>query len=713
MSYRLIRRLSLAAGVLAAAAAPSRACGPFFPSTIVDSGDAGVLWAPVADFRVEIARIAPPEQPPFKASVPEADPYEQTARADLADLAAALSEAEAPPDAGARILADYRQVREALRDRAKAHAEWAADARWNHKDPSPEPRLGAVRLPDGLPGEFADYLRGAVLYGQGRTAHAKAAWTALLDRPAGQRRRRATWAAFMLGKVALEESRPDAAARWFQTVRRLASEGCADSLGLAAASYGWEALAELHRKDHTRAAELYLIQHAAGDPTAVMSLAVTASRLLKAGPDALRQAAGNASARQVVTALIVARGGPRRSCPDEPDADIVRAWLSAVEAAGAKDVAGADRLGWAAYQAGDFDAASRWVERAPPDAPVALWVGAKLLLRSGEADQAAGILARVVRAFPADAVWRDVHYVYVKGDIDWPDDYAPADQAAGELAMIRLSRRQYAESLDLLLGHGRWTDAAYVAERVLTPEELTACVDRHWPASAAKYDEAGDVLRPAGGRHGPGYPSEAAGAIRHLLARRLTRIGRWKEARPYYPPRWQGPLDAYVGAIRAGDDPNRPATDRGRSLWQAAKIARWYGMELLGSELEPDFALHDGRYGDYAVAAGRTENDKWKLLPVSADERSRAGRSEVAPLERFHYRYIAADHAWRAAGLLPDQSEETARVLCQAGTWLKVRDPKAADRFYKALVIRCRRTELGRKADQLRWFPDIELDRPD
>jgi hypothetical protein len=43
-----------------------------------------------------------------------------------------------------------------------------------------------------------------------------------------------------------------------------------------------------------------------------------------------------------------------------------------------------------------------------------------------------------------------------------------------------------------------------------------------------------------------------------------------------------------------------------------------------------------------------------------------------------------------------------------AGSWLKSRDPKAADKFYKALVWRCRRTVLGKAADLKRWFPELD-----
>jgi hypothetical protein len=57
---------------------------------------------------------------------------------------------------------------------------------------------------------------------------------------------------------------------------------------------------------------------------------------------------------------------------------------------------------------------------------------------------------------------------------------------------------------------------------------------------------------------------------------------------------------------------------------------------------------------------------------------------------------------------MPDQSDKTARVLTVAGTWLKYRDPKAADRFYKALVRRCGGTSLGREAARRWWLPSVD-----
>ncbi len=75
------------------------------------------------------------------------------------------------------------------------------------------------------------------------------------------------------------------------------------------------------------------------------------------------------------------------------------------------------------------------------------------------------------------------------------------------------------------------------------------------------------------------------------------------------------------------------------------------------------------------------------------------------PENHWHYRYLAADLAWEAALLMPDEQEETAQVLCVAGSWLKGRDPLSADRFYQAIERRCAHTSLGREAVRRHSFP--------
>jgi hypothetical protein len=654
---------ALAAGAAVAGAAAALACGPYFPNRILTGRRSAILSAPEADFAEEIKRFQPSLKPGLKAVPPKGEDYaRQTFEAAAADLKAALAKSEMGERQRDVLEANYAVLRRSV---------------------AAAPRDLAV--PKSLPKEFALYLRGAAAWRRGEEDEARKHWKALLGLPAEERRWRSTWAAFMLGKSWTESAFPDRAAPWFQKVRELQAAGFKDTLGLAASSFGWQARAALNAEDPVDAAALYLKQHAAGDPTALPSLQTAADEILHAPEADQVRAARDRAARQVVTAYLISRAGPYR---ERPGREKALAWLKAAGKAGVRRLESADRLALAAYQAAEMKTAEEWLERADPNAPLTLWLRAKLLLREGNVDAAAGLLARTVRAFPRAEVWSDPRY--------WAGYYEGSglkarDQVRGELAVLRLGRRQYVESLDLLVRGGFWGDAAYVAERVLTPEELVRYVNRNWPEPKPR------------GEDDYGFRPEEE--IRYVLARRLARLRRFSEARPYYPPKMRPVLDAYRRALAHGRDERRAKHERAAALWKAARLARYQGMELIGTEVEPDWALHSGSFSRRAASRTRTGPKTEKLLRASSDEVRRLRMHRVFPEKRFHYRYTAADLAWEAAALMPAGKEATARVLCEAGTWLKARDPQEADRFYKALVRWCPNTELGREAARLRWFP--------
>lgn len=707
MSRRALVSILIVISALAAWPVLVWTCAPWFPNRLLTNPDGEALAAPVVDFSAEIARLLPQPKPEFRARPPgknERDVFEQTAKADVAELREALDALKVPAAQRDAAIAWHGAVRTTIQKHSKALNSWKIGETYNPgraQRPPPPP----FALPQGLPGEFADYMRGAIAYHQERYDEARTAWQAVLDRPAQERRYRSTWAAFMIGRALLEgdDEAPVKALEWFERVRALAREGYADSLGLAAASLGWQARGELSLGRYEAAFAHYLEQHAAGDTTAATSLRLAAKRALASGPRVLSRLAADRLARGVITAFIVARGGPFIRAPDPAG---VRAWLAAVEAAAVKGMEGADRLAWAAYQIGDMDTAARWVERAPADAGVALWVRAKLLLREGKLDEAAGVLGQACRHLPANAVWAEKSSAETDYGFEYLPDRVPARRAMGELGVLQMSRRQYVDALDLLLRGGYWLDAAYVAERVLTPEELIAYVDRTWPEPVAREGKKWhhwSVIRDVEGK---ADADAVAVAVRYLLGRRLTRLGKGQEARPYYPAERRPRLDAYLRAVRVGEDRSLPDAARAASLREAARIARHEGMELMGTETEPDWSCYDGHFEEEPIGDVREDHrERSKLAPMTDDERRRVAVPAAEPDKRFHYRYTAADHAWAAAELMPDDTEELAGFLYEAGSWLKYRDPDAADRFYKALVNRCRSTRLGREADRLRWFP--------
>jgi LysM repeat protein len=714
--------------------APLFACGPTFPNSLLDGGDAAVLVAPVAGFIEELRRMNLVETRfqaiPIQEEEGRASFATQTAAAELTDLATALKKAKTPNDELERIRSAHQAAREKLSqfvadtDAWNNSRPWVFDEKGNHRGipQLPQPRFPNIEVPAGLPAEFADYLEGALAWhnpavvGKGM---ARGAWERLLDRPPQDRRFKSTWAAFMLGR-ACEEKEPDKAVQYFKQVRDLARHGFIDSVGLAAASLGLEARVYLQQKKYDSAIESYLEQLATGDPTAGPSLIFTAAEVLTKGPDVLRPLAANPRMQRVLTAFVISRHY-RRSIESEhddseesskpgPKASVNQVWLEAVEAAGVKDVESASKLALAAYQNNDMPLAWRWIKRAP-NSPLAQWLQAKLLLHDGKTAQAAALLASVARAFAieppstnqiANAHFKDLLSIEAPGN---SPPLIPADrQVLGELGVLRLARREYAQALDALLNAGFWMDAAYVAERVLTADELKTYVDHYWPPAppeqvAEEQEKYGDseispaLLRPQ---------------IRYLLARRLMRSQRSDQAREYYPTEWMPEYLALVQFLRTGWDETLPADQRAQALFQAAFITRTNGMELIGTEVEPDWHVHDGNFEAGVAVATRATNAAAKVLVASEDELTRAARHKTDPGERFHYRYQAAALAWEATKLMPDNSDETARVLCTAGSWLKNRDPETADFFYKALVRRNRKTAIGMEADRIRWFPQLD-----
>lgn len=682
------------------------ACGPFFPNWLVNN-EANVLEAPTIWLQDALQPLLPAGKPAFAPAVDAKGPVQQTAAADRKDLEAAL--AGLPPERRQAVIGPYVRTRDAIVTYRDAVAAWREQAAFADPPPPRPAAPATLAVPAGLPGELEDYLRGAVAYHQDRLEDARAAWQKLLARPANERRLRSTWAAFMLGKTFLE-SDPAAAVRELERTRQLASQGFPDPLGLAEASLGWQARAEMNRHRFDEALKLYLQQQKAGDPTALPSIRRAAAKAVD-DPKDLQQVARSPAARAVFTAWVLSVWS--RTDYDGPlDPAAARKWLAAVRAAGVIQADGADRLAWAAYRAGDFAAAGEWLKRARADAPMTRWIRAKLLLRAGKVAEAEPLLAQARAALPAAALPdHDLWQAYESG-------VQPAlrPRAAGELGAVRLTRGEYAAALDDFLRGGWWTEAAYVAERVLTVDELRAYVDKTWPAALAAHppepprnvDEPGNAWEIQFAGLAPPPESKIAADLRNLLGRRLARTGKLAEARAYLPENRRPALDDLARSIARGHDTARPAAERSQDLFRAACLTRYQGMELLGTEIEPDWFLFTGSYETDPFAAARSDPKTHRHLGPTPDERQRVARNRAVPEKRFHYRYRGMDLAQEAAALLPANTEERARLLATAGNWVEGMDPKGARPLYDAIQSCCASTEIARRSHKVNAITNVE-----
>lgn len=232
--------------------------------------------------------------------------------------------------------------------------------------------------------------------------------------------------------------------------------------------------------------------------------------------------------------------------------------------------------------------------------------------------------------------------------------------------------------------------AAYLAEYVLSADELEAFIARKFPQHTAN-------LVPAGGNT-IGSTAEIAREMRYTLARRLLREGKWAKARTYFPEDLLPIFNSYVSAIQRGYNAALSDETRARAFWDAALIVRADGDALFLAASGPTYVA-DGEWEENPILKQRFAENS-----ASAEERSRV---ESRDISRFvnDRRFRAAMLAQNAASLLPNNDERTARLLCTAGVWLRYRDPKTADGFYRAIVIRCPQTQIGRHCSELHWFP--------
>ena len=276
---------------------------------------------------------------------------------------------------------------------------------------------------------------------------------------------------------------------------------------------------------------------------------------------------------------------------------------------------------------------------------------------------------------------------------------------ADEVRMTALGK--YAAALDAFLRGGHSLDAAYVAERVLSVDELESYVKQVANDAELNQRDRGDTRREIGGFSKTDW-------LRYLLARRLARLKQWDRARPYYPERWRQTLDAFRGHLALGGNENLPDRRRAEHLFRAAKLARHKGMELMGTEFEPDWSSWGGNY-QLGEATKKRFEDKPPPPGVSSrlmaavtgtsDEKQRTRRHAPSPDRRWHYRTYAAELMWRAAKLAPDNDDLTALALWHGGVWVGRYQGPDALRFHKALVIRCRNHPVGRDAERRHWFP--------
>jgi hypothetical protein len=701
---RSLGALSFAGVLLAAAAA--HACGPFFPNSYLVVPDYNppldVMDMPRVSFDAEITQLlGPPDTPRPQDTSENVDRYDRekkeahqaldaTSTTDVVELRETLRNDGMEIDAIEPLVKQYEVLRRTLAEVLAQEADEAATARSGYTEP-PDPLPIVVDLASyesmlgNIPVEFAEYLRGAVAYHGQRYEEAVQHWTKVLALPPRDREHRTVWASYMMGQALRKQKNPSKALEYFEQTREFVKSGVSDSLGLGVQSLGWQARAEGEAGQYVAAihhyAEFYKLEGRA--ETAIRSLDWVCGKIAKnANADAAL--AQDDLCWRVIAAWLA-------SHPDDPA--VPKRWLDVFTALHpTAPRAGADRMAWAAYGAGDIPAAAQWIELADANSPYAQWVRAKLLLRDGKIEEGTALLATL--GDRGAALMSELGTASAVGPAETASGITDMRRALAEAGVLLLSQQKYADALDKFAKSSFWPDTLYLADCVLTPQELEDYTTAH--AQDPELNEPEIALLYAE------HPMTRLERLRYVLATRWADQGLWDKALPYFPEGLREDARTLAQELKLGKDAQRPPRERARDLIAAGQLMRTKGMELLGRELAPDWRALEGLFDGGRSKSLGNEHDPRR---ISDDEKHRVEQNTSHPDIRFHYRYKAADLMWEAASLLPDNDPLTAKSLYLGGVYLKSRDPGAANRFYKALVRRNPNLLIARQARKLKWFP--------
>ena len=601
------------------------ACGPDFPMRLLDNRGQTLADLPEGNFNFELSRLGKTIAGLKNVTAATHNPNDMYGEENAA--AEAREKAE---QAGLSVeqQALVKQLR-GLTDARQVEAQGAS-----------------------LPAEIRLYVAGAVAFATGDHQLAVEYFNKLLALPADQRPLRSTWAAYSKGRTwfamssaggdaveALELSR-DA----FRLARQLSIDGFSDPLELGVASLGEEARVLRTAGDWSGAIELYEAQNLHGSAVGYTSLKQLMNELAELPEAELAELLQHKAVQQLVTASLVSRQG--WSFGDEPPNEKKLVKLLQNSTRGSLD--NADRLAAMSYQQGDYAGAKAFLENAG-DGGLAWWLRAKLAVRDGDKNAAAAAYSKAAQAFPQSEDWG------YRRTPDWAyEAVQPKCRVEGESAILALQRGEYLQAFVQLYRSNSvyWFDAATVAERVLTVEELKKYVDDNVPAPPALTQQERDNY----------VPLSVAASLRNLLGRRLLREGHYADAVAYFDnPDLQNKARLY-GEQRLKADAAWWPTKRASALYNAAWTAREWGMDILGYEMAPDYATFGGNYS--------LESAELKVGPlVSEAEVQRQVASEAKPDQRYHYRFVATKLAGRAADNLPHTSQAFAAVLCNAAGW--------------------------------------------
>lgn len=475
-------------------------------------------------------------------------------------------------------------------------------------------------------------------------------------------------------------------------------------------------LVRLGEADFGGAFAAYLKMPMRGEGNAVNSCYRLASRLC-AEPD-LSAFVDDPDLRRLIT-IYLAAGGSNNTDHRMSHAEARKAsaaWLEALAKAGVDLGFDPVRVAMLQHRAGHWQDCLATTRRLPGDEPMAKLLASRCSLRlNGDIEVSRKILdaaGGVLTTVPVRDLSQSPRNAITEEDftelIELSEIKQLRQRIEGERALIELAQGRFAAALDFF-GKGDYSEeVSFVAECVMTIDELKASIDQR-----PKADPARTTIDPPTDDH---YPAKK------ILASRLFRAGRLEEALDYVSPEIKTQANSYVLFMRLAERTDVADRTKADAYWRAALIINQIGEEILHASfgLEWTGAADEEKWyiGYDLLPLKRLKPDtETRLTVLTSPSKEEALRVQAWLAEHIDQpvrserdaSYAVFALALKAARSLPNNDPAGGQILQFAGNQLKYREPKAANPAYVLLVTRFKETPYGAEALKRHWFAK---DRP-
>lgn len=534
------------------------------------------------------------------------------------------------------------------------------------------------------------------------------AWLKLLSLPWEKRRYRTTWAYYMVGNLHSNAGIKELAEKFYEKVRASYRKGFKDTLGLAHATYKREFLSASDPEQKLNAAlKAFAYYDRTKDYKRFRFIVEQTEYYLKklhTSGFSFKKLTKDPNLKELIISFMLGNYGVWNSLDNN---GVLNPHISKlIDGCDSETVA---RFAWLAYRTGDITLAKKLTPAAKKGGLLTLWLQAKIALYENNDSLAAKYLRQ----------WIEIcnkNKKQLAGSRLAPgfNSKTKAEKDVyGNLGSAIIHTRDFTEALDCFIRADDWPSAAVVADNLIPLNDLKKYVDSNVPDYF--YETFNNNVKKGFDRRtcriiweSNTYKTQAQAntynaekgiknQLRYLLARRLVRNKKLGTAIPYIPVDLFKPLQSLEYYSRRLKNKKLDNDERALAAYNAARIMRWYGMSLSGTELWPDYQYLGGYFNYFSISRNWAEKRNLEEIEKIAK------KNAPTPNRRFHYRFKACKLMEECIALAENEDLKLLANLA-AGYWLYKKYPKEADPFYKA-AVKFKPKPISIVLDKLRWFP--------